>query len=128
MLNLKFVSIETPFNNSNSKIMERNVQYTILAIKDAIKNYGDVASSHYLRDYKPICEKIDLSQDILSRRINYNIPNTTVSEKKADKSVFYVDLEYSSEMKNTKNISILQNIQIEERKLPKEILGSSFDI
>ena len=127
MLNLQFVSIETPFNNLSSKIAERNIKYAILAIKDAIKNHGDVAFSHYLRDNKSIFEKNRfITEDILPKRINYIIPNTTVSEKKADKIVFYIDFGYSSEMKNTKNISILKNIPIEERKLPKEIFYNSF--
>lgn len=121
------VSVESPYNNADPKLLKRNINYAIMAVKDSTRNYGNAAyASHLLNtQYVEGGEHCYLSDDVddkfdLSRE--QVIAITHALRKKADKIVFYVDFGYSGGMLAAKDLASRYGIPIEERTLPKEML------
>lgn len=124
---IEVISVESPYNNKDNKILKRNINYAIMAVKDATCNHGNAAyASHLLNtQYVENGEHYYISDDVYDkfdcgREQVINI--THALRLKADKIVFYIDFGYSNGMLAAKEIAEKHGIPIEERKLPKEML------
>ena len=121
------VSIESPYNNKNPKILKRNINYAIVAVKDATRNHRNAAYASHLLNTQYVeggnhfyisddtNDKFDCDRDTV-------IDITNSLRMKADKIVFYIDFGYSNGMLWAKSLAEEYGIPIEERKLPKEML------
>ena len=121
------VSIESPYNNKDPKILKRNINYAILSLKDATRNYGNAAyASHLLNtQYVENGEHRYIDDDTEDK---YDCDRETVIEitntfrRMMDKIVFYIDFGYSSGMLAAVRFAKEHKIPIEERTLPEEML------
>lgn len=133
---MTFISIESPYSNVNPNIVNRNVCYALLAIKDSINNYNEASyAAHLLHTQlvfngKPyyvgdwICRiPIVLNYfDGIKREKVLKLTNNV--RKKADKIVLYVDFGITPGMEHARKFAIENNIPIEERNLPEHMLKS----
>ena len=124
---MQFVSIESPYNNADPNILKRNINYAILAVKDATKNYNNaVYAAHLLNtQYVQGGEHGYLSDNV---RDKFGVGRDKVIEithlirLRADKIVFYVDFGYSNGMLAAKEVAENNDIQMEERRLPADMM------
>lgn len=124
---MQFVSIESPYNNADPNLLKRNINYAILAVKDATKNYNNAAYAAHLLNtqYVQDGEHGYLSDDV---RDKFGVGRDKVIEithlirLRADKIVFYVDFGYSSGMLAAKELAEKNGILTEERRLPEEMM------
>jgi|APSaa5957512493_1039668.scaffolds.fasta_scaffold89195_2 hypothetical protein len=128
-----FISMESPFSNPDHKLLKRNICYGLLAVKDAALNYNEVSyaphllhtqlvykGNHYYVD-DAIC-KSDKLGDFFGVGRERILEMTNCVRKKADKIVFYTDFGMTNGMKFAEKFAIDNDIFIEKRKLPKEML------
>jgi hypothetical protein len=141
MNNIKFVSIETPYNSIYPWKVIRNIQYAIQANKHATlsKKYatwvphlcntqfvilgmngyiGDSIGSYFLKLFPN-------SSYGIGREKTLEITNN-IRGKKIDKILVYDDFGISSGMQTAIDIAEKNDIPIEYRKLPKNMLKNVF--
>jgi len=120
----KKVSIESPYNNKDPKLLTRNINYAIMAMKDACLNYKEAPYlSHLLNTQCVVDGQYKyVSDDVVDK---YGSGRDQVIEMInsirliMDAIVFYIDFGYSSGMLVAKKLAEDNCIPIEERKLPK---------
>jgi hypothetical protein len=121
------VSIESPYNNKDPEILNRNINYAILALKDSCKNYNNAAYAAHLLNtqYVKAGQHNYVSDDIYDEfgvGREKAIELTHAIRLKADKIVFYIDFGYSSGMLAAKDLAVKYNIPWEERYLPEYMM------
>ncbi|MEX0595350.1 MAG: hypothetical protein WD512_02540 [Candidatus Paceibacterota bacterium] len=125
------VSVESPYNNTDPALLQRNINYAILAVKDCSKNYNNeeyaakLLNTQYVKagkhDY--ISDNVHDEFGVGRDRI---IELTHAIRLKADKIVFYIDFGYSSGMLAAKDLANKHNIPCEERYLPQDMMKELF--
>lgn len=123
-----FVSVESPYSNTDPGLLQRNINYAIMACKDCASNYNEAPyASHvihtqivsengtngYVNDDCP--DKFGLGRD-------QAIELTNTARIHAQKIVFYTDFGFSSGLQIAKDVATQHNIPIEERKLPDDMM------
>ena len=143
---IKFVSVESPYNAFTPWMQLRNIQYAILAnthaaslgdatwtphicntqiVKFGYNTYiGDTYGELLLRCFGKNIYKYDIGRDETLKITNY------IRQTHIDKVVCYTDFGTSSGMQSAINAAQLKNIPVENRKLPndlmQEVYGQSF--
>lgn len=123
-----FVSVESPYSNSDPKLLQRNINYAIMACKDCASNYNEAPyASHvihtqvvsnqgvngYVNDDCP--DKFGLGRDAA-------IELTNTARRHAQKIVFYTDFGFSGGMQIAKDVAEENGIPTEDRKLPMDMM------
>ena len=123
------VSIESPYHNTNPIILQKNINYAIMAMKDSAKNYNEIPYlSHLLLTQVVINGNYMYTNDNIIDHFGIGRDNainlTNELRKRVDKIVFYIDFGYSNGMNIAKQIAIDNNILTEERYLPATFMNN----
>ena len=104
------VSVESPYHNTNQDILNRNINYAILAVKNETRSGNAAYASHLLNtQYVDNGKHFYINDDVhdrfdCSREEVIRITNEL--RLKADKLVFYIDFGYSNGMITAKNLAM----------------------
>jgi len=113
--------IESPYSGQ----IDRNIRYLALCGFDAAIKYDEVAyASHGLMTQHPRAKQLFVSDDkwdVLTREKAIEMSQRI--RHRCDKTVFYVDLGWSSGMKAAKEYCIQNNLIFEKRKLDISFLA-----
>lgn len=122
------VSIESPYNNVDDALRERNIRYAILCMKDASLNHNEAAYASHLLNTQTVINGRHLyvsddTFDPFDHDYKTVIAMTHAIRARCDKIVFYVDFGMSSGMKSALDLANEKNIPTEERHLPADWLA-----
>lgn len=121
------VSVESPYHNTDPDLLNRNINYAIMACRHSIKFHGEAAYASHLIYTQTVREgehgyvddntvgEFDLGRDEVIR-ITHEV------RMRADKIVFYTDFGMSNGMKIAEKVAQENGIPVEYRKLPSEML------
>jgi hypothetical protein len=122
-----FVSVESPYHNTDPNILKRNIKYAILCMKDSISRGEIPYLSHLLLTQTVYNGEYlyvnDSFVDPLGIGRDNAIELTNKLREKVDMIVFYVDLGYSNGMEIAKNVALNKKIPFEIRKLTDNMMS-----
>ena len=116
------VSVESPYHNDDPVLLKRNINYAIMAVKDACANHGEAPyASHLIHtqlvhngEHGYVHDGIVDEYDLGRARV---IERTNAIRRRCDKMVFYVDFGWSRGMRDALDFAEANDIPTEERRI-----------